>query len=326
MLKQWLGVEAIYVACPGGFATGGTELLHQLVHTLRQKGRNAYIFYYERPEQGRPPVFDCYDTPVGQPQSDARHLVIVPETGTHVLKQLPRARKCIWWLSVDNYFAFYRYKRRPGFWRRIKERWRKLSAYRWQRDRDLVHLVQCRYAFDFLAEQNIASHFLGDYLRDNFLSIDAVPDKQDWVCFNPKKGLAFTRQLMAAPVPWKWVELANMTPEQMRQTLLSSKVYIDFGHHPGKDRIPREAAMAGCVVITGREGSAANEVDVPIPAAFKIDAQAEAAPRLALEAIGSAIADYTQAVRAQDGYRRRILEEKPEFHRAIEELFCSKGS
>ena len=49
----------------------------------------------------------------------------------------------------------------------------------------------------------------------------------------------------------------------------SSLQYIDFGPHPGMDRLPREAALAGCVVIINREGAANFESDVPLPAIFK---------------------------------------------------------
>lgn len=45
--------------------------------------------------------------------------------------------------------------------------------------------------------------------------------------------------------------------------------YIDFGPHPGMDRLPREAALAGCVVITNREGAANFDDDVPLPSEFK---------------------------------------------------------
>ena len=48
-----------------------------------------------------------------------------------------------------------------------------------------------------------------------------------------------------------------------------SKLYIDFGNHPGKDRMPREAAICGCCVITGRRGAAANDIDVLIPSKYK---------------------------------------------------------
>lgn len=323
MLKQWSAVKEIYVACPGGFATGGTELLHQLVDVLRKYGKQAFIYYYERPEQGRPAVFDCYDAPQGTPRSDASHLIIAPETGTHVLRDFPRARKCLWWLSVDNYFAFYRYRRNAGFWRKLKELTKKPRAYRFHKDPDIVHLVQCEYARAFLADQGISSHFLGDYLRDDFLSVtpDAWGPKQNQVCFNPKKGFAFTRQLIELPDNWMWVELANMTPAQMRDVLLQSKVYIDFGHHPGKDRIPREAAMAGCVVITGCEGSAANAVDVPIADRFKIDQHAPGAAQQAMNVIRDALERHETVVREQDDYRARICTEKAGFLEDVKALF-----
>ncbi len=35
------------------------------------------------------------------------------------------------------------------------------------------------------------------------------------------------------------------------------------------DRLPREAALAGCVVVTNRDGAANFNEDVPLPAEFK---------------------------------------------------------
>jgi len=52
---------------------------------------------------------------------------------------------------------------------------------------------------------------------------------------------------------------------------LTAKAYIDFGHHPGKDRLPREAALHGTCVITGLYGSAGNTVDIPILDRYKLD-------------------------------------------------------
>ena len=48
------------------------------------------------------------------------------------------------------------------------------------------------------------------------------------------------------------------------------QVYIDFGHHPGQDRLPREAAACGCLVVTGTRGSAGFHADVPLPPALKL--------------------------------------------------------
>ena len=67
-----------------------------------------------------------------------------------------------------------------------------------------------------------------------------------------------------------WVPIENMTPREVGELLASAKVYVDFGEHPGRDRIPREAALAGCVVITGTRGSAGNGIDIPIPSEYVI--------------------------------------------------------
>ncbi|KAL7500189.1 hypothetical protein ACHAWT_008285 [Skeletonema menzelii] len=61
----------------------------------------------------------------------------------------------------------------------------------------------------------------------------------------------------------------RMTGEEVVELLKTAKVYVDFGPHPGMDRLPREAALAGCVVISNREGAANFDSDVPLPAEFK---------------------------------------------------------
>lgn len=321
MLPKWAPVHAVYIACPGGFATGGTELLHQLAHALRRMGRPAFMYYYEKAELGRPPVFDCYDAPAGVPSDDPRHLIVVPEIGPHLFHRFKRATKCIWWLSVDNHYAVY------GKGIDLRQRWERWRAGRspnpWLRHRSVTHLAQSRYAIDHLRSMGLRSHALGDYLREDFLDIaeGAWPQKGDRVCFNPKKGQAFTRLLQEKAVDWEWVALSDLPPEGIRDRLLGAKLYIDFGHHPGKDRIPREAALAGCVVISGREGSAANAEDLPLGDDFKIDQRGADAPERAIAAIARALRDYPDALARQADYRRRVRLEKEEFLKGVARLF-----
>ena len=65
------------------------------------------------------------------------------------------------------------------------------------------------------------------------------------------------------------VPIQHMASSQ--QLLARARVYIDFGHHPGQDRLPREAAQCGCVVVTGMRGSAGLFADVPLPQYLKIE-------------------------------------------------------
>lgn len=116
--------------------------------------------------------------------------------------------------------------------------------------------------------------YLSDYVNDIYLAGEEAAlreKKEDVVLYNPKKGAAFTKALREMAQDLRWVPLIGMTTEEMRSCMSKSKVYIDFGNHPGKDRIPREAAISGCIVITGKRGAAAFAEDVCIPETYKFD-------------------------------------------------------
>ena len=42
---------------------------------------------------------------------------------------------------------------------------------------------------------------------------------------------------------FNFVPLINLNNDEIINTLSKSKIYIDIGSHPGKDRLPREAAL-----------------------------------------------------------------------------------
>ena len=66
-----------------------------------------------------------------------------------------------------------------------------------------------------------------------------------------------------------------MNTDELIAAYANSKIYIDFGNHPGKERMPREAVALGCCIITGLLGSASNALDIPIPRVYKINAEAD---------------------------------------------------
>ncbi|MGB9794571.1 hypothetical protein [Caldisericum exile] len=55
------------------------------------------------------------------------------------------------------------------------------------------------------------------------------------------------------------------------ETLQRVKVYVDFGNHSGKNRLPREAIILGCCLITGKRESTAFFEDVPIHDEYKFE-------------------------------------------------------
>ncbi|EFI6860961.1 hypothetical protein BCD16_004758, partial [Escherichia coli] len=96
-----------------------------------------------------------------------------------------------------------------------------------------------------------------------------------------------------------------------------SKLYIDFGHHPGKDRFPREAVMAGCVLITGVEGSAANEVDIPIPSRFKLDSNKFNFESEFKKCVDNIFSNFQNEIKEFEYYRNCIKNEEQDFRNDV---------
>ena len=111
-----------------------------------------------------------------------------------------------------------------------------------------------------------------------------------------------------------------MTPEQVNDTLRSAKVYIDFGNHPGKDRIPREAAMCGCCIITGKMGSAQFFEDVSINEEYKFEDIDENLYDV-LDKIKYIFNNYNTEIEKFKQYRKKIMHEYKIFQKEIDIIF-----
>lgn len=328
-------MSKIYVLCPAYVKTGGTELLHQLVKELNQLGKDAYITYLEVPENGPAmnPAFSCYvenylteadilDSP--------ENILVVPEIYCTMMEKFSLIKKYIWWLSVDNYLmhnSFADRKRLSG----VKSAWKALLTGKLHDKTGLVktaerHLCQSQYAIEYVKSIGVSEDkimYLSDYVNDVYLANSErqkeMP-KEDVILYNPKKGAAFTNKLIAAAPELKWVPLINMSTEEVQRRMQTSKVYIDFGNHPGKDRFPREAAISGCIVITGKRGAAKYYEDVRIPEKYKLDENVVAVADVA-DRIRECLADYESCQKDFEEYRVYIAEEKEKFAQDVEKIF-----
>ncbi len=193
---------------------------------------------------------------------------------------------------------------------------------------NVLHLVQSQYALEFLNDtlkirDNV--FYLSDYLNSVFFNTELNGEdnmRENVVVFNPKKGANTTASLIfSSDYKIKWQALRGLTPDKMRETLRSAKVYIDFGEHPGKDRIPREAAMCGCCVITNKNGSAANNIDVPIPDTYKFDNNSNFS--LVLQCINDIFENYSDKKKDFIPYIDKISNEFIEFEKDIVRFFIN---
>lgn len=265
------GHQRIVVCCPAGGVTGGPEALHQLARQLLDLGHDAGIAYTPGNQpQACPPAFARYAVPELPLLDDPDCAVVIPEVWTGRAAALKRAKTYIWWLSVDNYVE-------P--WLSPPKRLRRYLRSAWStrpawlpmfRMRKYGHLAQSEYAAAFLAGQGLHALPVTDYLAGEYAGTVEAGPREDVILFNPAKGYERTRALIARYPQFTFQPLAGMERAEMAATMRRAKLYVDLGSHPGKDRIPREAAMSGCCIVTNRRGSAAG-ADVPIPEAYKLD-------------------------------------------------------
>lgn len=271
----------IFVVCPANTATGGPLLLHQLAYKLIQKGITASMYYFETENCDMTnPVHEFYkdfDIPYITTIEDSdNNLLIIPEVVPEYIFKFKNIQKVIWWLSVDNYLVLH--SKKPSFsTKRFLGLKPKQYYYDFKNEPLHFHWAQSMYAIEFLKSKQITQvEYLSDYLDPVFLSeVSSLTydnlNKENIIAYNPKKGFEITKKLIEVTPQFKWIAIENMTPLQVKDLLYKSKVYIDFGNHPGKDRIPREAAVCGCIVITNREGSAKYFQDVSIGDEYKFN-------------------------------------------------------
>jgi hypothetical protein len=161
---------------------------------------------------------------------------------------------------------------------------------------------------------------LSDYINTDFYTSPTTENRNDIILYNPKKGYKYTKELIKLTPGWTWIPLQGLTVDEMINLFKISKIYVDFGFHPGKDRIPREAALNGCCIITGRKGSANYFEDVAIFDYYKID-EIRSSKAAVISRIREVLIDYDHHFRNFDFYRERILEEKKIFEKHVKDIF-----
>ncbi|AEX20685.1 MULTISPECIES: hypothetical protein [Vibrio] len=314
-------MDKAIVLCPANSVTGGPELIHQFVDALTQLNVDAKILYYPFTEKHQTPsAYAHYNVPLATLEECREATVIVPEAATKYLNLVEGKRKIVWWLSVDNYF-----KSHPNtLFKHIKHWYRSNVTNNpkflpMDELKQYSHLTQSYYGELFLNQHGISDVFhLSDYLGEEHLTRQVdINQKENVICYNPKKGIETTNKLIAAMPSVKFAPIQNMTAAEVADLLAKSKVYIDFGNHPGKDRIPREAAMAKCIVITGEKGSAGNTVDIAVPKKYKLNESGEGFIDEVSSLVNEVFTHFERSLDDFEFYRNKIREEKATFHKEV---------
>jgi hypothetical protein len=329
-LRKYLGIEA-YMYYYFDF------VYEKLISKIKNeyKAISSYQMYKV------PYVFDI------PPEDDNfKNILIVPE-GLYGLSYFKNIRKGVWFLSVDNYYIWkYYIENRINLllYKSVNKIFKVLfkkpllnlditseeilkkliELYDYKKDQLLrladFYLFQSYYAIEHFKELN-PKYYLSDYLNKDFLKTQTdLFKKENIVVYNPNKGFAFTKKIIKKGKDVRFIPLINLSRDEVIKTLQKAKVYIDFGNHPGKDRIPREAAILGCCVITGKRGSAAFFEDVPIPDEYKFEDREENIPKI-VEKIKDCFENFYECYKDLEYYRQVIRSEPQKFIEDLKKIF-----
>lgn len=265
----------IQVVSPANMVTGGPESLHNLVAVLGSMGFSASIVYFPFGKEAEiPAAYKNYSVICEQLDDREGNLIIFPETYCMPALKIRNATASIWWLSVDNFLERKYHNSRDfvRYFRKVLRGARPIFGVK--QLKHLRHFSKAHYDEEFLKANGIDFQRLSGPISNFYLNHPKslqIRERKNKILYNPTKGKALILRLIQMFPEFQFCPLKAMGEEELRNAYSSSKLYIDFGHHPGKERMPREAVVAGCCLITGRLGSAGNDYDIPISDQFKID-------------------------------------------------------
>lgn len=320
--------KVFYIFCPL-VLTGGPEALHQLCGELNDVGCNAFMYYYDHTITNNHIVNNIHTDKVidyyghynvksssfktMEDLNQENSVIIFPEClelKDDIFPDPFKGKIVNWFLSCSN---------------EQNRQNKKLSKY----------YVGCQNyevftmltSLPWLNKKKI--FMLSDYTRQEFIKTEEnlrlIP-RENSILYNPIKGQKHTEQIMSLMPPslgFDFIPIYQMSKKEIIDLGMKSKIYIDFGHHPGKDRIPREMASLGCSVIIANENVAKNDIDIPIDRNKKIDIanNGEYDYNSICRKIILAVINYNiDSDKQQEKYREIIRKEKEVFNQEVQNM------
>jgi hypothetical protein len=276
-----------------------------------------------------PKPYQKYNNPISEIIEDnERNILILPEVFlTEPLNTAKMIRRAVWWLSVDNYIygiyiAAHVFKRDDFF--------NIFSDALIGKGLNFTHLTNSHYAREFLELLGIPRQKvfkLESYIDSVFTETPAQKNeaKTNTVIYNPKKDKAFIKKIMDfcrenGINNINFLPLEGLTPAEVSETFAKAKVYADFGNHPGRERMPREAVVNDCCVITNLRGSAKYYGDIPIPEKYKFEDTPENIPAI-VSGILNCFDNYDSCVKDFAEYKKFVQNLESNFENQIKDIF-----
>lgn len=333
--------KKVFVLFPQGVKTGGPKCLHQLVKALRDRGVEAFLSPLSGTERKIPVnQYEIYGCPIGVPADSEDCLVISPENTLRDLSRFRKAGQAIWWLSVDFGVPFELRKaaeRKAGgqkilriFLRHVfGGEYFALNRLRRRGLGKIHHFAHSEYCAKTVHDSlGLSSLKLSDYTEPETASDTELYSLRrervsNQVAYNPKKGAKEVAVIEALMPSLNFVPVQNMTHDEVIGVLAQSSAYLDLGHFPGKDHLPREANRARTPVVIASRGSGRFEEDFRLTEEFKISLSDSGWEQRVVKALESVISNPDLALAKQQDFSLQVQEERENFDREVDNLISA---
>jgi hypothetical protein len=339
----------LYVYCPYGLVTGGSDALHQLVYYVNRIKPVAHLVYCDITQKDKPipKAYQGYidDYLLTQDVEDnEENAILLPETLSFYLRGFTKLHKYLWWLSVDNNVQAKQSNKCVKILKKFfsMKTWKRIFSGYYSPKK--IHDYQSNKPYDFAQEDPsvihlYASYYAGDYLQKHSRNpqaaliepiskfyLDAGPYQKDEgrkkvILYNPAKNAAFSKRIIRCSQGLTFLPLSGYTQEELLSLYRQNRVYMDFGPFPGAERIPKEAVYNGCLILTGKNGASAFDNDVPLPPEDKIDATTDNIGRIE-ERLHYLVDHYTEEYPREETYRKTVGNLEKNFNNSLQDIFA----
>lgn len=241
---------------------------------------------------------------------DKSTLIIVPEIYTHMISLFHNAIVGIYWLSIYN-FHYTNSNLNTS-----------LSLFRQKtNDGTLIHLSDAPWISKTLQNWGLQSYLIEAPINSHYFTSPKINNKIDQsIAYNPSKGFYLSTLFINKYQHYNFIQLKNLNEQGVINALDSAKIYIDFGHFPGKDRIPREAISRDCVIFIHNNGCATDFESFPIDDYFRFSDEDVTSGTLN-DKVTYTLNNYEEMHNKQSYAKNKILNEPATFQQQIKQLF-----
>lgn len=181
---------------------------------------------------------------------------------------------------------------------------------------DINFFAQSFYGQGFVREVlGKNAPIITDPIRE--VQVKPTTRRKNLVLYNKVKSWSLVPEVIAQMPNVEFLAIENMSFQEVAQALSEASVYLELGHLPGRDRMPREAAHFGTPVICLARGAGYCWDDVPLPVDYRIPFREDWA-NSAVSALRRVLEDPVQAAIEQLPYQEWVSQERQRYEDAID--------